>query len=453
MAAGTVLSALNSSMIAVALVSFMAGFNATAVAVSWLVSSFYLASAVALPVLGRMADRFGARRVFVLGMGIVVISGVLGPLSTNLPMLVACRVIQAVGASAAYPAAVSMIRRLAMSRDYDVQRALGGIATANLTGAAIGPVLGGLAVWAGGWEALFWVNIPLALFAALAVMKMVPRDIDREPVTLRALTVGSDLPGIALFTGAIVSLLLSLLLPVGLPTVAFASAAVVSLVMFLRWETHTSRPFLDIAMLRANKALLSVYARFIGFNLLFYAALFGIPQWLEIVKTLTPAQAGFVMLPLAALGGIMSALFGQWIARIGSRALVLGGTLLAASAAGLLLLFANTTPLWLILLACSLFGVSYASTNLGLQAQMYEHTVPSMLGIASGLYQSSRSLGGVFSTGLLAISFTSGVDTDAIHMIAIAMLACSLILAIANAMSVRDARLLSAEEVTTHGSV
>ncbi|NJC23639.1 MFS family permease [Arthrobacter pigmenti] len=450
------MSALNSSMIAVALVSFMVDFDSTAVAVSWLASAFYLTSAVAQPVLGRMADRFGARRVFLLGMGVVVISGVLGPLSANVLMLVACRVIQAVGASAAYPAAVSMIRQFGASHGSDVQRALSGIATANFTGAAVGPVLGGFAVWAVGWEALFWVNIPLALFAALGIMKIVPRDEDHERVTFRALVVGSDLLGIALFAGATVLLLLCLMPPLGLLTVALASASVALFVIFLVWEKRTPQPFLNVVMLRGNKTLLSVYARFIGFNLLFYGALFGIPQWLEIVKSLTPAQVGLVMLPLASLGGIMSALFGLWIARIGSRALVLGSTLLAASAAGILLLFTNTAPLWVILVACALFGISYAGTNLGLQSQMYESTDPSMLGVASGLYQSSRSLGGVLSTGLLAVAFTSGVDTAAIQTIAIAMLACSLVLAIANAISVRSrstgSRLPRAEEVPTSGS-
>lgn len=275
LAAGTVLNALNSSMIAVALVTFMVGFDSTAVAVSWLVSAFYLTSAVAQPVLGRMADRFGGRRVFVLGMGIVVVSGLLGPLSANLPMLIACRVIQAIGAAAAFPAAVSMIRHLAATRNYDVQRALGGIATANITGAAVGPVLGGLALWAAGWEALFWLNIPIALFAGVAVMRTVPRDNSRERVTFRAVIVGSDLFGIALFAGAIVSLLLCLMLPFGALTAVLALVAVVLFVVFIAWEKRTPEPFLNVTMLRRNTGLLSVYARFIGFNLLFYGALFG----------------------------------------------------------------------------------------------------------------------------------------------------------------------------------
>lgn len=454
MAAGTVLNALNSSMIAVALVTFMVGFDSTAVAVSWLVSAFYLTSAVAQPVLGRMADRFGGRRVFVLGMAIVVVSGLLGPLSGSLPVLVACRVIQAIGAAAAFPAAVSMIRHLAVTRNYDVQRALGGIATANLLGAAVGPVLGGLAVWAAGWEALFWLNIPIALFAAIAVLRTVPRDDNRERVTFRAVAVGSDLFGIALFAGATVLLLLCLMLPFGILTPILVLVAVALFAVFIAWEKRSPEPFLNVTMLRRNTALLSVYARFIGFNLLFYGALFGIPQWLEIVKGLTPVQAGLVMLPLASLGGVMSALFGLWIARIGSRVLVLGGTLLAAVAAGVLLLFTDAAPLWLILVACALFGVSYAGTNLGLQSQMYERTDPAMLGVASGLYQSSRSLGGVLSTGLLAIAFTSGVDTVAIHTIALAMLACSLVLAIANAMSATSrsgSGRPRAEEVPTRG--
>ena len=107
---GTLLNPLNSSMIAVALVPLQSDFRVSVALASWLISGFYLAAAVAQPLMGRLADQFGARRVFGTGLLLVGMASALAPLSPTFGWLVAFRVLQACGTSAAYPAGLAMIR-------------------------------------------------------------------------------------------------------------------------------------------------------------------------------------------------------------------------------------------------------------------------------------------------------------------------------------------------------
>lgn len=210
-ALGTVLNPLNSSMISVALVAIALDFQVTSTTVTWLISAFYLMASIGQPLMGRFADRFGPRRVFMLGMAIVVVSGVVGPFSPDVAWLVVARVIQALGTSAGFPSAVAVIRSMAVTRGTDVQAGLSVISMMTSLSAAVGPFIGGLVILFGGWEALFWLNIPLAAIALVAAWLWVPHDADAERATVRAVVSGSDAVGILAFSAFIVALLIFLM--------------------------------------------------------------------------------------------------------------------------------------------------------------------------------------------------------------------------------------------------
>src|SRR5947209_12784557 len=107
---GTLLNPLNSSMIAVALISLQSAFSVSTATASWLISGFYLAAAIGMPVMGRLADLLGARRVFCAGLILVGLVGALAPLAPAFGFLVAFRIVQAFGTSAAYPAGLAILR-------------------------------------------------------------------------------------------------------------------------------------------------------------------------------------------------------------------------------------------------------------------------------------------------------------------------------------------------------
>lgn len=177
---GTALNPLNSSMIAVALVVLRADFGLDVAAVTWVVTSFYLASAAGQPVMGRLADRFGPRRMFMLGMALVALTCALAPFAPNFALLCVARAVMALGTATAYPSAVVMVGAIAHRANVEPARPLGILQMANTSAAAVGPVIGGLLVGFVGWEALFLVNVPLALAALLIVRRAAPADKARE---------------------------------------------------------------------------------------------------------------------------------------------------------------------------------------------------------------------------------------------------------------------------------
>ncbi|MEV6611295.1 MFS transporter [Kutzneria sp. NPDC051319] len=275
---GTLLNAVNSSMIAVALVDIQHEFHAGAEVV-WLVSGLYLATAVAQPTMGRLADRFGARRVFCWGLVIVMAAATGAPFAHDLGWLVAARVLLGIGTSAAYPSGISLIRQ---GIGGEATGALGAISAAGQVAVALGPPLGGVLVLVAGWRSIFWVNLPIAALSLLLVLLWVPRDRARQSTS-----VGLDPLGILLFAAAMVGLLVFLLEFRWL----FLAAAVVLAFVLLWWELRVSRPFIDVRMLRSNRPLSHTYARVAVTYVVFYTIFYGVPQWLEQGRLLSSAAA------------------------------------------------------------------------------------------------------------------------------------------------------------------
>lgn len=182
---GSALNAVNSSMIATALVPISAGLHVSVGQTAALVTALYLASAIAQPTAGRVAEVFGARRVFLMGIILVLLGGVLGGLSQSLLMLLIARVLIGLGSSCAYPTAMMLIQRRAAAAGMTKPpgSVLGGLQIAGLATAALGLPLGGILVEAAGWRSVFFVNVPVALIAFAAAVIWIPRDRPWPPST------------------------------------------------------------------------------------------------------------------------------------------------------------------------------------------------------------------------------------------------------------------------------
>jgi len=182
LALGTLLNPLNSSMIAVALISLDREFRVGVGSATWLISGFYLAACVSQPLMGRIADQYGPRRVFLAGLVIAGVAGVAAIAAPGFWWLVGCRVLQAIGTSAAFPAGLALIRRIAGQAP-----PAGTLATLGITAsasAALGPVLGGLLVAVAGWRGVFAVNIPLSVIGFAMALWWLPRDqLRRNPLS------------------------------------------------------------------------------------------------------------------------------------------------------------------------------------------------------------------------------------------------------------------------------
>lgn len=409
---GTLLNPLNSSMIAVALVALRDDFELDVATVTWVITSFYLASAALQPVMGRFADRFGPRRVFVFGMAVVVVACALGTFAPSFLLVNVARVFMAIGTATAFPSAVAMIGELVRISGVSSTRPLGIIQVANTAGAALGPAIGGFLVGALGWQALFAVNVPLGLLALAGVLWLAPADPRRERTPLRTIVVQSDVPGILLFTTVLVCALTALLGVLPEWTWWLAALAALALALFAWWELRCRTPFLDLRMLGRNRALVLVLLIFGIFNAVYYCAFYGLPQLLEEVGGYDPGAVGLLMLPLAAVSVVGTPFVARAIDRWGVRRVMLVGV--GALVAASVLLWLLTASLAVVVVASLVFGmgVPYCIVGIASSQGMYASARPQERGTVAGILQTFRYLGAISATVVIGTAFSSTVTQE-----------------------------------------
>jgi MFS family permease len=388
---GSVLNPVNSSIIAVALVSIGHAFGVGTSATTWLVSSLYLATAVGQPAMGRLADLIGPRRVYVAGTAAVAAGGLLGYLGWSLGSLIAARVVIGLGTSAAYPAAMTMVRRQAQRLNRGAPGAvLGALAIAGQATMAIGPPLGGLLIAAGGWRLTFLVNVPLALAGVAAALAWLPAD--GQEVRLAR---------------------------------AWHEITAVLLAALVARELHAHAPFLDVRMLARNRALTTTYVRFGITMLVTYGFIYGWTPWLEQNAGMSAAEAGLLMVPSFVAAAVVSALAARR-SRVWPL-LVAGAAMLAAGSAGLLLL-SGRSPLWLLLAVSVVFGAQNGLNVVTNQTAMYAQAPTDSTGTAAGLLRTFMYLGAIASASLISFSFGHAATDAGLHRLAVILTAAAALL-------------------------
>jgi len=406
---GTLLNPLNSSMIAVALVPLRHDLHTDVTSVTWVITSFYLASAAGQPLMGRLGDRFGPRRLFLFGMLVVILACALTPFARSLPAVCAGRVLLAVGTATAFPSAISMLRPIATAGGVGSARLLGRIQMANTSGAAIGPVLGGALVTFLGWPAIFWVNVPLAALTFVGVLLLAPRDRAQARTPLRRTLAESDIPGILLFVATLSSLLVFLLDLRPVPLWWLLPVCAGAGVLFVRRELRATHPFLDLRMLAANRPLMLVYLCFAIFNVVYYSAFFGLPQFLQEHDGFSAGVTGLLMFPLAAVTIVITPLAARSIERFGLRPTLLTGAAALVGGAVLLALAAIGPVPWLALVVTAALGIPYCIVSITMNQALYTAARPQDAGVAAGIFQTSRYVGAIIATTVLGLLFSGGM--------------------------------------------
>ncbi|BDZ49381.1 MFS transporter [Frondihabitans sucicola] len=423
---GSVLNPINSSLIATALIPIAAGIHVGVGQTAILVSALYVATAIAQPTAGKAAEVFGPRRVFVTGILLVLLGGLLGGFAPNLTVLLVSRVLIGLGTSCAYPTAMLLIRRRAQAAGLDRPPGgvLGGLQIAGIATASLGLPIGGVLVQFLGWRAVFFINVPVAVLALVAALLWIPRDVPIERRSPRAVVSSLDVTGIIGFALAMTSLLFFLS---SLPTVngTFLAATVVLWVAEVLWELRAKTPFLDIRLLADNLALTRTYLRFAIVLFCAYVVLYGITQWLEASRGLSEGTAGLLILPMTVVSGIVTI-------PIARRNLIRSPLLIAAVAciaAGVGVLFLHTDA-WLVitLIITVVLGISQGAGGSGNTTALYTQAPPEQLATASGLLRSFGYIGSIASSAIIGIVFRDSASDAGVTSIGWIMLGVSVVL-------------------------
>jgi MFS family permease len=418
-ASGTMLNPLNSSMISLALHSIQKDFHLSFSTVSWLISSFYLASAVAQPVTGKIGDLIGSKKTFLIGLVLVAISAIGAPLSTSFMMLLIMRLFQSIGSSAIYPSGMSLIR------DHIHERQASALAVLSIFASAmtsLGPTLGGFLIVWGDWPAIFKVNFPFILISFLLGWYMFPKDQKKKGVKLTSLLTHMDLIGIGLFAIGIVLLLWFLLSIETKVHFVAGITGVVFLVVFVWWELREKEPFIDIRLFKTHPKLSWVYLQFIFLNIFFYCLFFGLPSYFQDEMHLSVRTTGLLMLFMSGVSIFISPLTGKWIDRSGVKQPIIIGSFLSIIGAVTLSLFFIHAPYWGMGLILSLMGISYGIGNVVLQSAMLIESPPSIIGTTSGLFQTCRYLGSITSSIVLGLVFGKEITAQHLQILGIVLI-------------------------------
>jgi MFS family permease len=430
-ALGTILNPLNSSMVAVALVAIHTDFRIDIGTSTWMVSAFYLTGAVGQPLMGRLADLLGARRVFLTGVSVAAVVCAVAPLSPTFGWLVAARAVQALATSTAFPAGLGLLR--AASGQRVPASSLAVLTVAASTSAALGPTIGGLLLGIAGWQGIFLINVPITVAAIGLGLRWLPAP---PPADATAGGLSSlDLPGVVLFAATLTPIL-GALLSAGSTSgwILIAVVPVAGTLLAVR-ELRQPAPFFDLRLLGRNPAMIGVFVQFAAVTFVFYSFFFGLPIWLEQVGGYDARAAGLLVLPLTGIAVVVTPIASRLIARTGPRTPLVVGSAFMLAGTLLMLTLDRGAPIPLFLAVMFVLGVPNAFNNLGLQAALYAVTPPARISWAGGQFQTFRYVGATMAAAVLGSVFKTGATTTGLHGIATVLALVAAVLLIASAIT------------------
>lgn len=375
-------------------------------ALAWVITAYVLAFGGLLLLGGRLADRYGHRRVFLIGAGGFVAASALAGLSLSAEMLLAARALQGASAALLAPAALALLAQLFPDAK-ERTKALGVWGGVAGIGSAAGVLLGGVLTATLGWQSVFFVNVPVGAIVLIAIPLLITRDGARAQGRL-------DAAGAVTVTAALVALVgafsaveqLGFLHP--LPLVLFAAALVLGAV-FVLIERRTAEPLVPLSVFRhRNLALGNVVMLLAGAAMV--ALFFALSVYMQAVLGYDALAAGLSQLPLAGALVLVAGVVPALIARLGTRP-VLFGSLLVLAGGLVWLAAAPSDAVFLtqllgptLLIGIGLGGAFVATTQLAV-----EGVKGGEAGLAGGLINTSQQIGG--AVGLAVLGTIAGLRT------------------------------------------
>jgi EmrB/QacA subfamily drug resistance transporter len=395
---------IDSTIVNVALPSIGHDLNASVSGLQWTVDAYTLVLASLLMLSGSMADRLGRRRIFQLGLALFSLGSLLCSMSPTLGLLIAFRMLQAIGGSMLNPVAMSIIRNT--FTDARERAAAIGIWGAVIGfSLALGPVVGGALTDSIGWRSIFWVNVPIGVAAIILTARYVPES--RAPRPRRVDPIGQLL---------VIALLATVTYAIiegpaagwsSARTVSVFAAGLLALMILLPYETYRRDPLIAIGFFRS--------APFAGATVIAVAAfaalggyLFLNTLYLQEVRGLSPLAAGLYTLPLAAITIIASPLSGRVVGRLGSRPSLLVGGIGVAAGSVMLTGLTTHTAVWLLLLSYLIFGLGFGVINAPITNTAVSGMPPAQAGVAAGIASTARQVGQSLGVAVIGVAATSG---------------------------------------------
>ena len=414
---GLFMALLDVTIVNIAIPSIQGDLHTDLTTVTWVLNAYSLVFAVLLVTMGRFADQYGRKRIFLLGMVIFSVGSLLCALAptiasltgvAGIDWLIGARAFQAIGAASLNPVSLAIIMavfpRERRGAAIGIWGALSGIA------AATGPVLGGYLVQNFDWRWIFFVNLPFCIIGLFMVAMFVPET--REPGVSRRI----DIPGIITLSAAVFCLVLAIIQGndwgwSSTPILSLFGGTVLATILFFVVELKVKEPIIDFSLFKIGSFTSASFAMFV-FGIAIQGAFLILVLYFIYAQGYTQLNAAYAILPIPVASFIVSAFSGAFSQKINPRiSALLGMTLLAVGFFLLFTLNVNSTLLdtiWRGLIIGAGMGMCFQSCpNIALSE------VPrAKLGVGSGVFNTFRQIGFVLGVAILISLFVGQIQTN-----------------------------------------
>ena len=423
---GSGITFLDGTVVNVALPDIGRDLNAGTSSLQWVLNGYLLTLASLILLGGALGDRYGRRRVFVIGIGLFTVASALCAAAPSTGLLVAARMLQGIGGALLTPGSLALIE--ASFRPADRARAIGAWSGLGGVATALGPLVGGYLIGAVSWRAIFLINLPLGIFVAVMALRHAPETMDVEAAGGQLDLRGSALAALGL-AGSTYALIEAPDKGIGGVVLAAAVLGVVALVLFFVNERRCPNPMLPLGIFSSRQFSAANAVTFVV-----YAALgvvfFLLVSFLQISMGYTPIESGAATLPVTAMMLAFSARAGALAQRIGPRIPLTIGPLVIAVG---FLLMAQIDPgdsyVTAVLPPILIFSAGLTLVVAPVTATVLAAADARHAGIASGINNAVARIGGLLAVALLPV--IAGLTGDAFYDPAsmtdgfrIAMLSC-----------------------------
>ena len=406
---GALMDMIDVTIVNVALPSIRRDLHASATQLEWVVSGYMLAFAAALIIAGNLGDRFGRKRVFLLGVALFGLASLAAGISGSGAELIAARVVQGVGAAAMAPQVLATFRVIFAAEErgkaFGIYGAMLGFASA--VGLVAGGVLTEADVFGWSWRSVFFVNVPVAVAALLAGARFVPETRDRAARR-------PNLPGALLLAGSLVAIVYPLLegRQLGWPAWVWPlmAAGLAGLAVLGRLEARPDRR--TAPLLRAGLFKVPAFGAGLGVQLAFFAGMQGfflaVALWLQAGQHFSPLKAGLTAVAFSAGSFALAPVAVPLAQRHGRRILASGALLMVAGIAGTALaaphVGVNGSP-WPVVPGLAVAGAGLALLVIPLVNVVLAAVPAEAAGGAAGLFATAQQLGGALGVALFGTVF------------------------------------------------
>jgi len=393
---------LDTTIVNVGLPAIGRGLKTTTRGLEWVVDTYTVVLASLLTTSGAIADRFGRRRVFRLGLVVFGLASLACAAAPTIGALVAARFFQGAGASMLSPVALGIVVN-AMPDSRERARAIGVWASVFGLSMAAGPVTGGALIAVAGWRSLFWVNAPIVVLALILSALVLPESRAERPRRL-------DPPGLALLTISVATTVAILIEGPRMgwsSTLAWLGYAIAALALagFVVVERRTAVPLVELSLFRRaafSTAVVGAVAVFVALNL----GLLLNTLYLQQARGWSALHAGAATLPMAVGATVCAVLSGRLVARVGPRVpLTLAAVFMTAGAAALVDL-EDTTPVAVLLLSYLLIGVGFGFANAPITNTAVGGLPAERAGVAGAITSTARQVGSAVGIAIAGVIVT-----------------------------------------------